>query len=176
MKQSVIEIKYGQDNVEIINQAILKGLPWKDLTIDKIVEFFENNVIVTKITDFRSLDQTFSIIGAHGFGYWKYNVSFTTRMLDPRNIVVPAGWVAFKPAVSESAIPTIQISRIIEEAEMEHKLWETSAAVLEDFSVRIRKTREQSSTIYSKDYMFRFNFDQAEVKHGQINKEDVVQS
>lgn len=60
---TAIEIKYGQDNVSEIYQAMLRGLPWDRLDEATVKEFCKNLVVYTKLTDYRIVDHHFQILG-----------------------------------------------------------------------------------------------------------------
>jgi hypothetical protein len=163
---TAIEIKYGQDNVDSINKAILTGLPWDGLTPEKILEFFKTLNVYTKLSDYRFIDHHFKIMGIAepkrepGYGIparcCVYEVAFRRGI--KKDPAIPEGCVGFEAYIyGQEDILIGDVMDVIHTVYREGSQV-CSAAVINSFSLRMFATIRKGDNDYDvyKDYLFRF--------------------
>lgn len=142
--QKAIEIKYGQDNDNLIQEAILTGLPWNGLTEERVMEFFHGLLVYTKRSDYRFIDRHFKIMGSYypvgpvgtvlPEQFRVYEVAF--RRAKSKVDGLPEDCVAFEAYIYES--DNVKRERVMP---VFHQVYHEgsglcSAAVISDFSLQ----------------------------------------
>lgn len=160
-----IEIKYDQDNVKLIQEAILQGLPWNGLDEEKVMEFFRSLKIYTKRSDYRYIEHQFKIMGSYypkpepGTGipeqYRVYDIAF--RRSKVKDSTIPEDCVLFETYIHEQDnVKLTDVKEVIDHVMREGSGF-CSAAVVGAFNLTFRaKQQTDSDTVLYRDHNFRF--------------------
>ncbi len=137
--RTMIEVKYGQDNVSAIQQAMLRGLSWDNLDEATVKEFCENLVVYTKLSDYRFVDHQFQILGNQypdSRGLLRHYTIALRRTKRPHSNV-PSDCVSFEAYIVSAEDVNIDSVRHIVSLVTEEGGKHVSAAVIHKFTTTI---------------------------------------